>query len=48
LARALDNNPDVNQRYIERFSIKPLASLEGNVKNSNQTGVLFSHADYLT
>jgi hypothetical protein len=36
------------QRYIERFSIKPLASLEGNVKNSNQTGVLFSHADYLT
>ncbi|MFT7017062.1 MAG: hypothetical protein ACJAUT_000463 [Cellvibrionaceae bacterium] len=36
------------QRYIECFSIKPLASLESNVKNSNQTGVLFSHADYLT
>jgi REP element-mobilizing transposase RayT len=48
LARALDNNPDVNRLYIERFSVKPLASLEGNVKNSNQTGVLFSHADYLT
>jgi hypothetical protein len=48
LARALDNNPDFHQLYIERFSIKPLAFLEGNVKNSNQTGVLFSHADYLT
>jgi hypothetical protein len=48
LARALDNNPDFNQRYIERFSVKPLASLEGNVKYTNQTGVLFSHADYLT
>ena len=48
MARALDNNPDVNRPYIERFSVKPLASLEGNVKNSNQTGVLFSHPDYLT
>jgi REP element-mobilizing transposase RayT len=48
LAHALDNNPDVNRPYIERFSVKPLASLEGNVKNSNQTGVLFSYADYLT
>ncbi len=48
LARALDNNPDVNQLYIERFSVKPLASLEGNLKYTNQTGVLFSHVDYLT
>jgi hypothetical protein len=48
LARALDNNPDFNQRYIERFSVKPLAPLEGNVKYTNQTGVLFSHADNLT
>ena len=48
LAHALDNNPDFNQFYIERFSIKPLASLEGNAKKSNQTGVLLSHADYLT
>jgi REP element-mobilizing transposase RayT len=48
LARALDNNPDFNQRYIERFSVKPLASLEGNLKYTNQTSVLFSHADYLT
>jgi hypothetical protein len=48
LARALDNNHDFNQRYIERFSVKPLAPLEGNVKYINQTGVLFSHADNLT
>jgi hypothetical protein len=48
LARALDNNPDFNQPYIERFSVKPLASLEGNLTYTNQTGVLLSHADYLT
>ena len=47
LARALDNNPDFNQLYIERFAVKPLTSLDGNVKYTNQTGVLFSHADYL-
>jgi hypothetical protein len=48
VVRALDSNPDVNPRYIERFSVKLLASLESNVKYTNQTGVLFSHADYLT
>ena len=48
MSRAPDNNPDVNQLYIERFSVKPLASLEGNLKYTNQTGVLFSHVDYLT
>ena len=48
MAREPDNNPDVNQLYIERFSVKPLASLEGNLKYTNQTGVLFSHVDYLT
>ena len=48
MARTRDNNPDVNPRYIERFPVKPLASLESNVKYTNQTGVLFSHADHLT
>jgi REP element-mobilizing transposase RayT len=48
LARALENNPDFNHQYIQRFSLKPLAALEGNVKYENQNGVLFSHDDYLT
>jgi REP element-mobilizing transposase RayT len=48
LARALANNPDFNPHYIQRFSVKPLAALEGNVKYLNQNGVLFSHKDYLT
>jgi hypothetical protein len=48
LARALENNPDFNYQYIRRFSLRPLASLEGNVKYCNQNGVLFSHDDYLT
>jgi hypothetical protein len=48
LARALANNPDFNPHYIKRFSVKPLASLEGNVKYHDQNGVLFSHKDYLT
>ena len=48
LARALANNPDFNPHYIQRFSVKPLAALEGNVKYHNQNGVLFSHKDYLT
>jgi hypothetical protein len=48
LARALANNPDFNPHYIQRFSVKPLAALEGNVKYLNQKGVLFSHKDYLT
>jgi hypothetical protein len=46
--RALDNNPDVNHQYLHRFSLKPLASLEGNVKYLNQSGALFSHNDYLS
>jgi hypothetical protein len=37
-----------NPHYIQRFSVKPLAALEGNVKYHNQNGVLFSHKDYLT
>ena len=48
LANALANNPDINPFYIQRFSVKPLASLEGNVKHHDQNGVLFSHSDYLT
>ena len=48
LARALENNPDFNHPYIQRFSVKPLATLKGNVKYDNQHGVLFSHKDYLT
>jgi hypothetical protein len=48
LAHALDNNPDFNQLYIKRFSVKPLASLEVNVRYTNQTSVLFGHVDYLT
>ncbi|MFT7389500.1 MAG: hypothetical protein ACI8VC_002769 [Candidatus Endobugula sp.] len=48
LATALANNPDFNPYYIQRFSVKPLASLEGNVKYHKQNGVLFSHKDYLT
>jgi REP element-mobilizing transposase RayT len=48
LARALENNPDFNHQYIQHFTVKPLASLEGNVKHGNQNGVLFSHDDYLT
>ena len=38
----------VNPHYIQRFSIKPLAALKGNVRCHNQNGVLFSHKDYLT
>jgi REP element-mobilizing transposase RayT len=48
LERALENNPDFNHHYIKRFLVKPLAALEGNIKYSNQNGVLFSHNDYLT
>ena len=48
LTRALDNNPDVNQFYIEGFSVKPLACLEGCLKHTHQVGVLLSHIDYLT
>jgi len=48
LARALANNPDFNPHYIQRFSVKALAALEGNVTYLNQNGVLFSHKDYLT
>jgi REP element-mobilizing transposase RayT len=48
LASALANNPDFNPHYIQHFSVKPLAALEGNVKYLNQNGVLFSHKDYLT
>ncbi|MFT7387424.1 MAG: hypothetical protein ACI8VC_000664 [Candidatus Endobugula sp.] len=33
---------------MQRFSVKPLAALEGKVKHLNQNGVLFSHKDYLT
>ena len=47
LTRALANNTDFNPYYIQRFSVKPLATLEGNVKYHNQNGVLFSHKDYL-
>ena len=47
LARALWNNPDFNQLYFERFAVIPLTSLISNVKYTIQTGVLFSHADYL-
>ena len=39
LARALDNNLDVNRPYIERFSVKPLTYLESKVKYINQTGL---------
>ena len=48
LERALENNPDFNQHYIQRFSVKPLAPLEGNIKHSAQNGVLLSLNDYLT
>jgi hypothetical protein len=48
LASALANNPDFNPHYIQRFSVKPLAALEGNVTYLNQNGVLFSYKDYLT
>jgi REP element-mobilizing transposase RayT len=48
LARALENNPDFNHSYIQLFSVKPLAPLEGNIKQGNHNGVLFSHNDYLT
>ena len=48
LTSALANNPDFNPRYIQRFSVKPLAALEGNVKHHNQNGVLFSHRGCLT
>jgi hypothetical protein len=48
LEHALENNPDFNHHYIQRFSVKPLAPLEGNVTYHNQNGVLFSHKDYLT
>jgi len=45
--RALENNPDINHQYIHHFSLKSLVALEGNVKNLKQSGVLFSHNDYL-
>jgi hypothetical protein len=48
LAQALENNPGFNHQYIQRFSVKPLTTLEGNVKYDNQHGVLFSHNDYLS
>jgi hypothetical protein len=48
LARALKNNPAFNQYYNSAFSVKSLASLEGNVKQNNQNRVLFSHNDYLS
>ena len=48
VARALENNPDLNAHNIQRFTVKPLLPLEGAVKHDNQGGVLFSHDDYLT
>jgi hypothetical protein len=47
LALALANNPDLNPHYIQHFSVKPLAALEGNVKYHNKNSVLFRHKDYL-
>ena len=48
LARALEENPDFNPQYIQRFAVKPLATLEGNVIQHKQNGVLLGHKDYLT
>jgi hypothetical protein len=48
LDRALEQNPDFNPQYIQRFAVKPLAALEGNVKQHNQNGVLLGHKAYLT
>ena len=48
LARALEQNPDFNPQYIQRFAVKPLAALEDNVKQHNQNGVFLGHKDYLT
>jgi len=47
LARALEKNPDFNPQYIQRFAVKPLATLEGNVVQHKQSGVLLGHKDYL-
>jgi hypothetical protein len=47
LARALEQNSDFNPQYIQRFSVKPLATLEGNLVQHNQNGVLLGHKDYL-
>ena len=45
---ALVNNPDIDGHHLQRFSIKPLAQFEGNIKAEIQNGVLFSFTDYLT
>jgi hypothetical protein len=44
---ALEKNPDFNLQYIQRFAVKPLATLEGNVVQHKQNGVLLGHKDYL-
>ncbi len=48
LARALEQNPDFNPQYVQRFAVKPLVMLEGNVKQQNQNGLLLDYKDYLT
>jgi hypothetical protein len=47
LARALEKKPDFSPQYIQRFTVKPLATLEGNVIQHKQNGVLLGHKDYL-
>jgi REP element-mobilizing transposase RayT len=48
IEKALLTNPDFNPHYLQRFAIKALLPFEGNIKQDNQEGVLFSHNDYLT
>ena len=48
LERALNNNPDIQPFYFQRFHVKPLATFEGNIKPQTQESILFSFKDYLT
>ncbi len=48
LAPALQQNPDFNPKYIQRFAVKPLAAIEGNVKYHKQNAALLGRKAYLT
>ena len=47
LNQALQNNTDVSTFHFARFSLKPLATFDGNIKSQQQNGIPFAFKDYL-
>ena len=47
ISQALHNNEDVSTSYFARFTLKSLASFDGNIKSGKQNGIPFGFNDYL-